>query len=61
MSINVNGKKLVRKFRQGMGYLIGFMFIISLCLIGSDGNWFPLPNLLGLAIFWVVTQTLREG
>jgi hypothetical protein len=34
-----------------MLYLIGFVCFVGVLLAGSDGPWFPWPNLAGTLIF----------
>jgi len=39
-----------------MNFLKGLAFVGSLCLIGSDGSWFPVANFIGLLIFCVTVR-----
>ncbi len=34
-----------------MKVLVALLFVVGLCMTGSDGKWFPWTNLLGLVIF----------
>jgi hypothetical protein len=29
---------------------LAFLFVSGLLLVGSDGNWFPIPNFVGISL-----------
>lgn len=43
-----------------MHFIIGICFIAGLILAGSDGAYFPYPNLVGLAVFSLVPILSRR-
>jgi len=40
--------------------LIGIAFCLSFLMIGSEGEWFPFPNLLGIGIFFKLASYLYK-
>jgi hypothetical protein len=46
-------------------WILGIMFSVALLLAGSDGEWFPWPNLFGgwmliLVAWWISVMNRRE-
>jgi len=41
-----------------MNFLKGLIFGGSICLISSDGSWFPVANFIGLLILCVTVKYL---
>jgi hypothetical protein len=37
-----------------MDWIMGMLFLFGLLLAGSDGEWFPYPNLVGMGMFILV-------
>ena len=42
-------------------WLFGLCIVAALSLMGSEGRWFPLPNLVGAGIFLVVAAMVPRA
>ena len=40
----------MRILERGTKFLMAFLFVAGISLAGSDGVWFPWPNLAGVAL-----------
>lgn len=42
-------------------WLMGLCIVAALALMGSDGDWFPLPNLCGAGILLVIAALIPRA